>query len=153
MQKENATILLGDCLEVLKTLPDNSVDAIVTDPHKIKNCQLKENLWKTENGAYYRWGRIFAAVGNSLVYIGDYHSCVRGFSCRYQNPQDINHLFIVRNKNGSVKKFKYAFECADYVLDLAKTRGFFCYKKHNRYMRQTAHRLQFPKEPKVSKYQ
>jgi len=32
MQKENATILLGDCLEVLKTLPDNSVDAIVTDP-------------------------------------------------------------------------------------------------------------------------
>jgi site-specific DNA-methyltransferase (adenine-specific) len=32
MQKENATILHGDCLEVLKTLPDNSVDAIVTDP-------------------------------------------------------------------------------------------------------------------------
>jgi DNA modification methylase len=28
----NKQLLLGDCLEVLKTLPDNSVDSIVTDP-------------------------------------------------------------------------------------------------------------------------
>ena len=25
-------LYLGDCLEVMKTLPDNSVDAVVTDP-------------------------------------------------------------------------------------------------------------------------
>ena len=25
-------LILGDCLEVMKTLPDNSVDAVVTDP-------------------------------------------------------------------------------------------------------------------------
>lgn len=28
----NATLHLGDCLDVLRTLPDNSVDSIVTDP-------------------------------------------------------------------------------------------------------------------------
>jgi tRNA G10 N-methylase Trm11 len=28
----NVRILLGDCREVLKTLPENSVDSIVTDP-------------------------------------------------------------------------------------------------------------------------
>ena len=26
-------LLLGDCLERLKELPDNSIDSIVTDPH------------------------------------------------------------------------------------------------------------------------
>ncbi len=26
-------VLLGDCLNVLRTLPDNSIDAVVTDPH------------------------------------------------------------------------------------------------------------------------
>ena len=25
-------LIQGDCLEVMKTLPDNSVDAVVTDP-------------------------------------------------------------------------------------------------------------------------
>lgn len=29
---DNVRLLHGDYLEVLKTLPDNSVDAIVTDP-------------------------------------------------------------------------------------------------------------------------
>ena len=30
--KNNNTILQGDCLEVMKQLPDNSIDSIVTDP-------------------------------------------------------------------------------------------------------------------------
>ncbi len=30
--RDNITIFCGDCLEVMKTLPDNSVDSIVTDP-------------------------------------------------------------------------------------------------------------------------
>jgi DNA modification methylase len=32
VQIGNATLHLGDCLDVLKTLPENSIDAIVTDP-------------------------------------------------------------------------------------------------------------------------
>ena len=31
-QTEHGTLYCGDCLAVLKTLPDNSVDSIVTDP-------------------------------------------------------------------------------------------------------------------------
>jgi hypothetical protein len=49
MQKENATILHGDCLEVLKTLPDNSVDAIVANPHKTMKAFTDKNVaqfWK-----------------------------------------------------------------------------------------------------------
>ena len=29
---ESNKIFLGDCLEILRQLPDNSVDAIITDP-------------------------------------------------------------------------------------------------------------------------
>jgi len=25
-------IIIGDCIEVMKTLPDNSIDSVVTDP-------------------------------------------------------------------------------------------------------------------------
>lgn len=32
----NATLYCGDCLDVLKTLPDNSVDACITDPPYLK---------------------------------------------------------------------------------------------------------------------
>ena len=28
----NARVFLGDCREVLKALPDNSIDSVVTDP-------------------------------------------------------------------------------------------------------------------------
>ncbi len=28
----NATLYLGDCLEILRTMPDSSVDSIVADP-------------------------------------------------------------------------------------------------------------------------
>ncbi len=31
-QDESVTVFAGDCLDVLRTLPDNSVDAVVTDP-------------------------------------------------------------------------------------------------------------------------
>jgi DNA modification methylase len=30
--REGARLILGDCLEVMKTLPDKSVDAVITDP-------------------------------------------------------------------------------------------------------------------------
>ena len=32
MQKYENTIIQGDCLEVLKTFPDNSIDLIFADP-------------------------------------------------------------------------------------------------------------------------
>jgi len=38
------TILLGDCITLLRTLPDNSVDLIFADPPY--NLQLRQELWR-----------------------------------------------------------------------------------------------------------
>jgi len=32
IETENSTLYLGDCMDILKTLPDNSVDSVITDP-------------------------------------------------------------------------------------------------------------------------
>lgn len=40
-------LYLGDCLEVLKTIPDNSIDLVLTDPpYNIKKAQWDN--WKKE---------------------------------------------------------------------------------------------------------
>ena len=46
----NGEAILGDCLEVLKTVPDNSIDAIVTDPPAGISFLWKE--WDKD-----KWGR------------------------------------------------------------------------------------------------
>ena len=38
------TVLVGDCRELLKTLPSNSVDLIFADPPY--NLQLRHELWR-----------------------------------------------------------------------------------------------------------
>jgi len=40
-------IIQGDCLEVLQTLPENSIDLIFADPPY--NLQLKQELWRPDN--------------------------------------------------------------------------------------------------------
>lgn len=50
-------LIKGDCYEVIKNIPDKSIDLIVTDPpYKYKNVggdfiqkiiQRKENIWTT----------------------------------------------------------------------------------------------------------
>jgi modification methylase len=37
-------ILQGDCVEILKTLPEKSIDLIFADPPY--NLQLKQELWR-----------------------------------------------------------------------------------------------------------
>jgi DNA modification methylase len=41
------TILAGDCIEVMRSLPDNSIDLIFADPPY--NLQLREDLWRPNN--------------------------------------------------------------------------------------------------------
>ena len=55
MEKIMEKIIQGDCLEVLKTLPDNSVDAVVTDPPYglSKEPDTYEVLTKWMNGEDY----------------------------------------------------------------------------------------------------
>jgi adenine-specific DNA-methyltransferase len=51
----NATLHLGDCLELMKTLPDASVDLILTDPpyFKVKN-EPWDNQW-SKPGHFLSW--------------------------------------------------------------------------------------------------
>jgi adenine-specific DNA-methyltransferase len=52
---ECATLYQGDCLEILPALPDNSVDAIVTDPpyYRAKDAAW-DNAWKNAD-AFLAW--------------------------------------------------------------------------------------------------
>jgi len=46
------TIIQGDCLEVLKTFPDNSIDTIITDPPYNLTSITRPRPDQTENGSY-----------------------------------------------------------------------------------------------------
>lgn len=59
---DDVTLYLGDCLEVMKTLPDNSVDAVITDPpygigEQWKRNASRENLAKPKDYMNYEWDR------------------------------------------------------------------------------------------------
>src|SRR5690242_19577588 len=60
------TILHGDCLAVLRTLPDNSVDAIVTDPPA--GISFMGKRWDSDHGGRQQWIQAFAAI---------YRECLR----------------------------------------------------------------------------
>lgn len=44
---ETNVVLQGDCIELLKTLPDKSIDLVFADPPY--NLQLKGDLWRPNN--------------------------------------------------------------------------------------------------------
>jgi site-specific DNA-methyltransferase (adenine-specific) len=48
-------VIQGDCLEVMKTMPDNSVDLILSDPpyHRVKK-EVWDNQWKNDD-AFLEW--------------------------------------------------------------------------------------------------
>ena len=67
---------LGDCLEVMKSMPDNSVDAIVTDPpyYKVKG-EAWDRQWDTADGFITwigelceQWERILKPNGSLYVF-------------------------------------------------------------------------------------
>jgi len=72
----DATLYLGDCLDVLRTLPDNSVDSIVTDPpyFKVKN-EPWDNQWDTPaqflawiDVQAEQWARVLKPNGSLWVF-------------------------------------------------------------------------------------
>ena len=54
-----ATLHLGDCLDVLRSLPDGSVDAVVTDPPA--GIAFMGKGWDTDHGGRDRWVERLAA--------------------------------------------------------------------------------------------
>jgi site-specific DNA-methyltransferase (adenine-specific) len=57
---DRATLYLGDCLEVLKTLPDNSVDAVVTDPPA--GISFMGKGWDGDKGGRHQWTAWLSSV-------------------------------------------------------------------------------------------
>lgn len=71
------TLYLGDCLDVLRTLPDASVDAVVTDPPA--GISFMGRDWDADHGGRDRWvawlaerlaeaGRVLRPGGHALVW-------------------------------------------------------------------------------------
>lgn len=56
----NHQLLLGDCLSVLKTIPDNSVDSLITDPPAGISFMGKE--WDSAKGGRKEWVEWMASV-------------------------------------------------------------------------------------------
>lgn len=53
IKTDRYTLLLGDCLERLKALPDNSVDALVTDPPA--GISFMNSSWDDDKGGSKQW--------------------------------------------------------------------------------------------------
>jgi len=54
MQETNNTLLLGDCLSLLKNIPDNSVDLVITDPPYEFICGGQGGSFGNESRSYHR---------------------------------------------------------------------------------------------------
>lgn len=48
-----ATVIVGDCLDVLRTLPDASVDAVITDPPA--GISFMGKVWDSDKGGRDQW--------------------------------------------------------------------------------------------------
>lgn len=62
---EQVTLLHGDALEVLRTLPDNSVDAIVTDPPGGISFMGRE--WDSDKGGRDNWIAAFSEIARECL--------------------------------------------------------------------------------------
>ena len=64
-EMEQVTLLHGDALEVLRTLPDNSVDAIVTDPPGGISFMGRE--WDSDKGGRDNWIAAFSEIARECL--------------------------------------------------------------------------------------
>jgi len=67
----DATLYLGDCLDVLRTLPDNSVDAVITDPPY--GLSFMGKRWDYDVPSVEIWGeclRVLKPGGHLLSFAG-----------------------------------------------------------------------------------
>jgi len=79
MNKLTVELHLGDCLEVMKSIPDKSVDAVITDPpyYKVMN-HAWDNQWKTIeeyqtwiDTLAIEWRRVIKDNGSLYVFCDD----------------------------------------------------------------------------------
>lgn len=110
MEVKNKRILieklyLGDCLEVLKTIPDNSIDLILTDPpYNIKKAQW--DSWKKEEDYIAFMIQVFTECervlkDNGILYFfhNDYMQMAKICISIEENTKLIHNCFITWYKN------------------------------------------------------
>lgn len=91
-------IILGDCLEVMKTFPDKSVDLVLTDPPYGLDKRLSSGAGKLKNRKFRLgylgkswdvlvsddyWKEVFRISKNQIIFGGNYYSFppTRGIIC------------------------------------------------------------------------
>ena len=91
-------IICGDCLEVMKTFPDKSIDLVLTDPpygigeNNEKNAS-RGKLAKTTDFGHYEWDKekiskeyleeIFRISKNQIIFGGNYYGSILGDTSCY----------------------------------------------------------------------
>ena len=75
---ETNVVILGDCLDVLRELPDNSIDSVVTDPpyglSKEPNIEEVLTKWLAGEDYTHRTGAVHLA--RSVSCFETWRSCV-----------------------------------------------------------------------------
>lgn len=99
IQIDNLTLIHDDCLNVLKSLPDNHIDLILTDPpyYKVKTNKW-DNQWRTSDD-YLTWlddifaefWRVLKPAGSLYVFCGP-HLCAETEILIKQRFNVLNHI-------------------------------------------------------------
>lgn len=125
-ESEPVTVILGDCLEVLKSLPDGCVDAVITDPPYGVGLIAKQHKWFHRSGTGYQ-STEDTPENVSTVVVPAIEECLRiarsvvvtsGVRCmwRYPVPDDVGTIF---NKSGTGRT-RWGFSCNNPVLYYGK---------------------------------
>ena len=115
---ENCTLFLGDCLTIMKSIPDKSVDAVITDPpyYKVadanwdKQWDTKENYIAWLELAVIEWRRILKDNGSLFVFADDKMAAyVQVMIDNYFLL--LNHLIWNKSKMSYAATYSKGFRC------------------------------------------
>ncbi len=94
----NVTLILGDCLEKMKSIPDKSVDAVITDPpyYRIMNCEW-DKQWETLD-EYIDWLELIAVEWRRIIKDnGSIYLFADDKACAYIQTRLDKHFLLVNN--------------------------------------------------------
>lgn len=62
-QNSNITLMCGDCLELIKAIPDGSIDAVIADPpYQVLNRKNPHAKWDNELDMEQLWPQIWRVL-------------------------------------------------------------------------------------------
>ena len=124
-------IYLGDCLELIKELPDNSIDAIITDPpyaqglthNGQKGCFNDLQIVKPFfNEVFKEFKRVLKDEYSAVYFFTDF----RGYALYYplmQNWLPVRNMLVWDKGGGMGNFYTFAHELILYAVDKPKRQG------------------------------